>query len=94
MTPRIKKAYRHFNAFLQHYQCKQSFWRGIQKEANRTGLTYLALKTKLLCCSRPQDWVLDAFTWPSYPLDKTTLTWGDLDRLWNVYSRNHNYFIR
>jgi hypothetical protein len=48
----------------------------------------------LLCCSRPQDWVLDAFPWPLYPLDKTILTWGDLDRLWNVYSRNHNYFIR
>ena len=94
MTPRIKKAYRHFNAFLQHYQCKQLFWRGVQKKANRVGLKYPTLKAKLLCCSRPQDWVIDAFHWYTYPLiGKTTLTWGDLDRLWNAYSRNHNYFI-
>lgn len=93
MTFRIKKAYRHFNAFLQHYQCRQLFWRGVQKKANRKGLTYSILKTKLLYCSRPQDWIIDAFHWYSYPLDKTTLTWGDLDRLWNVYSRDHNYFI-
>lgn len=93
MTPRIKKAYRHFNAFLQHYQCKQSFWRAVQKKANRTRQTYSALKTKLLCCYRPQDWIIDAFHWRSNPPDKTTLTWGDLDRLWNEYSHDHNYFI-
>ena len=93
MTPRIKKAYRHFNAFLQHYQCKQSFWRAVQKKANCTKQTYSTLKTKLLCCHRPQDWILDAFHWYSNPPDKTTLTWRDLDRLWNEYSHNHNYFI-
>jgi hypothetical protein len=93
MTPRIKKAYRHFNAFLQHYQCKQSFWRAVQKKANRTRQTYPALKTKLLCCYRPQDWIITAFHWRSNPPDKTTLTWGNLDRLWNIYSHDHNYFI-
>ena len=47
MTPRIKKAYRHFNAFLQYYQCRQSFWRTMQKKANDEGRTYQGLKTKL-----------------------------------------------
>lgn len=94
MTPRIKKAYRHFNAFLQHYQCKQLFWRAVQKNANFKGQTYPDLKTKLLCCYKPQEWIYSAFGWFSYPLDKTNLTWGNLDRLWNEYCCNHNYFIR
>lgn len=94
MTPRIKKAYRHFNAFLQHHQCRQSFWRAVQKKANDKGQTYQDLKTRLLCCNRPQDWIYTAFTWSSCPLDKTTLTWGNLDRLWDKYCCNHNYFIR
>ena len=94
MTPRIKKAYRHFNAFLQFYQCKQLFWRTMQKKANDIGQEYSTLKTKLLCCSRPQDWFIDAFPWLLYPLDKTDLTWCDLSRFWDVYCRNHNYFIQ
>lgn len=94
MTPRIKRAYRHFNAFLQYYQCRQSFWRAVQKKANCTGYTYLTLKTKLLCCSRPQDWIMDAFNWRSYPLDKTDLSWCDLSRFWDEYCHIHNYFVR
>ena len=94
MTPRIKKAYRHFNAFLQYYQCKQLFWRAVQKKANDIGQTYPVLKTKLLCCNRPQDWILNAFHWLSYPLDKTNLSWCDLSRFWDEYCHNHKYFTR
>lgn len=94
MTPRIKRAYRHFNAFLQYYQCKQSFWRAVQKKANDEGRTYQGLKAKLLCCYRPQEWVFSAFHWSSYPLDKTNLTWSDLSRFWENYCYNHKYFTR
>lgn len=93
MTPRIKKAYRHFNAFLQRYQCKQLFWRAVQKRANRTGQTYLISKTKLLCCNRPQEWVLHACNWLLIPLGKENLFWRDLHMLWDEYCHNHNYFI-
>lgn len=93
MTPRIKTAYRHFNAFLEHYQCRQSFWRTMQKKANNIGQRYLTLKTKLLCCSRPQDWIIDAFSWRLYPRDKENLSWGTLQILWEKYCCNHNYFI-
>jgi hypothetical protein len=94
MTPRIKKAYRHFNAFLQRYQCRQSFWGAVQKAANSKGQTYQNLKTNLLCCHRPQDWIYKAFGWFLHPLDKTNLTWGNLDRLWDKYCCNHHYFMR
>jgi hypothetical protein len=94
MTPRIKKAYRHFNAFLQHYQCRQLFWRKVQEQANNAGLPYQLLKTKLLCCSRPQDWVISAFKWSPNLIDNTKLSWRDLSILWDEYSCNHNYFIR
>lgn len=94
MTQRIKKAYRHFNAFLQYYQCKHLFWRALQKKANDIGQTYPVLKTKLLCCNRPQDWILNAFHWMSYPLDKTNLSWCDLSRFWDEYCHNHKYFTR
>lgn len=93
MTPRIKKAYRHFNAFLQRYQCKQIFWRAVQKRADRTGQTYLALKTKVMCCNRPQDWIIHAFNWHLILLDKGDLSWGDLHTLWSKYCYSHNYFI-
>lgn len=94
MTPRIKKAYRHFNAFLQYYQCRQLFWRTIQKKANDIGQEYSVFKTKLLCCNRPQDWILNAFSWHLYPLEKTNLTWCELSRFWDEYCHIHNYFIR
>lgn len=94
MTPRTKKAYRHFNAFLQRYQCKQLFWRTVQKKANDIGQTYPVLKTKLLCCNRPEDWILNAFHWLSYPLGKANLTWCDLSRFWDEYCHNHKYFVR
>ena len=94
MTPRTKKAYRHFNAFLQHYQCKQLFWRTVQKKANDIGQTYPTLKTRLLCYNRPEDWILNAFHWSSYPLDKANLTWCDLSRFWDKYCYNHEYFVR
>ena len=93
MTPRINKAYRHFNAFLQRYQCRQLFWRAVQKKAKRIGHTYPILKTKLLCCSRPQDWIIDAFSWCLNPLEKENLTWSELHMLWDRYCRNHKYFI-
>ena len=93
MTPRIKKAYRHFNAFLQHYQCRQLFWRTVQKKANSTGQTYHGLKTKLLCCNRPQDWIIGAFNWYLHPINSSKLTWRELHTLWGVYFHNHNYFI-
>lgn len=94
MTPRTKKIYRHFNAFLQRYQCKQLFWRAVQKKANDIGQTYLTLKTRLLCCNRPEDWILNAFHWSSYPLGKVNLTWCDLSRFWDEYCYNHKYFVR
>lgn len=93
MTPRTTKIYRHFNAFLQRYQCKQLFWRTVQKKANNTGQTYSTLKTRILCCNKPQDWILHAFNWFLHPLDKTNLTWGDLSILWYKYIRSHNYFM-
>lgn len=93
MTLRIKKAYRHFNAFLQRYQCRQAFWRRVQEQANNVGLPYQHLKTKLIYCNRPQDWIFQAFHWSSNPLDKTTLTWNALDTLWCKYARNHDYFM-
>lgn len=93
MTPRIKEAYRHFNAFLQRYQCRQLFWRIVQKKANNIGQKYSTLKTKLLCCNRPQDWILNAFRWRLNPLNKVNLTWCDLQILWEKYCHNHNYFI-
>ena len=93
MTPRIKKAYRHFNAFLAQHSCKQKFWRNIQKKANYAGLPYHTMKTKLLVCNRPQEWILNAFRWTSYPLDKTNLSWCDLSRFWDEYCHNHKYFV-
>ena len=94
MTPRIKKAYRHFNAFLQRYQCKQAFWRKVQERANNTGLSYQHLKTKLLYCTKPQDWIICAFKWPPNSIDNTKLAWRDLSTLWDIYTHKHNYFFQ
>lgn len=93
MTPRIKKAYRHFNAFLTQYSCKQKFWRYIQKKANYEGVPYHIMKTKLLVCNRPQEWVVRGFTInPTFPIDHS-IPWTKLDHDWYNYVQLHNYFL-
>lgn len=93
MTPRIKKAYRHFNAFLVRHSCKQKFWRCIQLKANYEKVPYHIMKTKILACNRPQEWVLQGLM-PLYIGSSfmCSMPWAKLHREWWDYVQNHNYF--
>ena len=93
MTPRIKKAYRHFNAFLAQHSCKQKFWRNIQQKANYAGLSYHTIKTKLLVCNSPQEWVAGGLAYPhAYPCD-FSIPWAELHHEWYEYVHRHDYFL-
>lgn len=85
MTSTIKKYYRHLNAFLQNNGAKRIFWRNVQLEANRNKESYNTRKTKLLYCSNPKYWIMNAFDWSKTELHSSK--WFLLHHFWEDYCK-------